>query len=76
MQHNSKNNIAMAKTLIQFDNKIRVKFLVNEQKYFLFYGNSHIILDGKFGAQFDTQPQAEKVGKKLIHKGDNIYSSK
>ena len=55
----------MAKTIEQLDNKLRIKFLVNERKYYLFFGSGHIKINDEYCPGYETFDECKKVGIKL-----------
>ena len=61
----------MAKTLKQLENGIRIKYLVKDKKYFLFWGSQQCVINGKYQDGFKTQEDAEKIGIGLI--GNDYY---
>lgn len=58
----------MAKTLKLLENGIRIKYLVREKKYFLFWGTSQCLINSKYQNGFKTFEDAEMIGKTLIGK--------
>lgn len=64
----------MAKTLKLLNNKIRIKYLVRYKRYFLFYGNSQIMVNGYYPGSFETFEIAEEYGNTLQRKYNNDYT--
>ena len=63
----------MAKTLKQLSNRIRIKYLKKDNKYFLFFGSSHILIKGEYLEGFESIEDAEKFGISLKHVGGESY---
>jgi len=56
----------MAETLELIErNRVRVKYLVHQKKYFLFIGNTRILIDGDYQTGFQTLETATSVAKGL-----------
>jgi len=61
----------MAVTLKQLSNGIRVKYLVKDKRFFLFWGSQQCVIDGEYQNGFSTQEDAEAKGNSLI--GNDYY---
>ena len=44
----------MAKTIEQLENKLRIKFLVHQKKYYLFFGSMCVIINNEYQLGFNT----------------------
>lgn len=63
----------MAKTSIQLENKIRVKFCVKPKKWVLYWGNQQCKINGEYQKGFATQEEAISIGNLL--KGETYYKT-
>jgi len=63
----------MAKTLIQLENGLRVKYIVNEKAFMLFKGSANCYINGGY-KKFSTQKEAEKFGNRLPKQNHNSYT--
>ena len=59
----------MAKTLKLLDNGLRVKYLVKEKRYYLFFGSRQCKIDCEYQRGFYSQEAAEIAGKSLFGEG-------
>ena len=66
----------MARTLKQLDNNIRIKRIIRTGKFYLYYGNSRIFIDGVVTGPYDTFKKAVKAGKNLRGSGIKRLSGK
>lgn len=55
----------MAKTIKQLENKLRIKYLIKDEKYFLMFGSMHPLINGKHHLGFETIEEAEIFGNSL-----------
>ena len=55
----------MAKTIEQLENNLRIKFLIKERKYYLFFGSGRIIINGEYCQGYDTLAECKKIGVEL-----------
>lgn len=63
----------MAKTLKQLENKLRIKYIIRAKRYYLLFGNEHIVINGEYSNGFDSIELAEACGNKLIPTNSHIY---
>ncbi len=55
----------MAKTIELLPNKIRIKYLVKEKKYYLFYGSQQCMIDSEYQNGFNSFEDAKQKGLNL-----------
>ena len=55
----------MAKTIEQLENKLRIKFLVHQKKYYLFFGSMCVLINNEYQLGFNTFEECKSIGIKL-----------
>lgn len=63
----------MAKTLVELENKLRVKYLIKPKKYYLFFGNQHPYINGEFHNVFESEASAVEFGIGLTRQETNYH---
>lgn len=59
----------MAKTIVQLKNGLRVKYIVNAKKYYLYTGSMAILIDGEYQNGFKSEQEAVSLGNSLSKDG-------
>jgi len=65
----------MAKTLVQLENGVRVKYIIKEEAFMLFLGSANCFINGDY-KRFKTQEDAVRYGSTLPKQSSYFYYTK